>query len=300
MQQNVLKQFQEGKRTMQTREKIRQDAGEAKAAARGAATSQPVMWLARLGYAAKGVVYLIIGGLAFKLAIGAGGTVTDQHGALQAINHEPLGKFLLVIVAIGLVGYALWEFIQAIFDLDRVGRKAKGIASRVGDAAVGVAYASLALGAISIVTGSGNGGKSSDASTQDWTAKLLQHSFGVVLVVIIGLIVLAIAAYLFYRTYAADFRKHLNLSSMNPQWRNWAILSGRLGYAALGVVYAIVGIFLIVAAIRHNAGQAKGLSGALLVLMQQPFGPLLLAVVALGLIAYGVFSFVEARYRRMA
>ncbi|HLI05009.1 MAG TPA: DUF1206 domain-containing protein [Ktedonobacteraceae bacterium] len=284
---------------MQTRETIRQGAGEAKAAARGAATSRPVIWLARLGYAVRGLVYLIIGGLAVKLAVGAGGRATDQHGALQAISHEPFGKFLLIIVAIGLVGYALWKLIEALFDPDGAGRGAKGMASRVGNVVVGLAYASLALGAISIITGSGNGGKSSNASAQDWTARLLHQPFGVFLVVIVGLVFLAVACYLFYRAYAADFRKRLNLSSLNPQWRNWAILSGRLGYAALGVVEGIVGIFLIVAAVNKNASQAKGLSGALLVLMHQPFGAFLLALVALGLIAYGLYSFVEARYRRL-
>lgn len=284
---------------METKEQIERDASEAKATARSAATSQPVIWLARLGYAARGIVYLIIGGLAIKLATGFGGKITDQHGALQAISQEPFGKFLLVIVVIGLVGYALWKFIEAFFDTDSVGTRAKGMVSRVGDVATGIAYALLALGAISIITGSGNGGKSSNASTQDWTAKLLHNPFGVFLVVVIGLIVIAVAAYLFYRAYAADFRKRLNLSSLSPQWRNWAILSGRFGYAALGVVYGIVGIFLIVAAVKNNASQAKGLSGALQVLIHQPFGPLLLAVVALGLIAYGIYSFVEARYRRL-
>jgi Domain of Unknown Function (DUF1206) len=284
---------------MQTKENIRQGANEAKATARGAATSQPMTWLARLGFAVRGIVYLIIGGLAIKLATGFGGKVTDQHGALQAISQEPFGKFLLAVVAIGLISYALWKVIEAIFDPDRVGTSAKGIVSRIGNAAVGVAYAALALGAIQIVTNHGSGGKSSNASTQDWTAKLLEHPFGVVLVIIIGLVVIAIAGYLFYRAYAADFRKRLNLSSLSPQWRNWAVFSGRFGYAALGVVYGIVGIFLIVAAVHNNAGQAKGLSGALQVLIHQPFGPVLLAIVALGLIAYGVFSFVEARYRRM-
>lgn len=284
---------------MKTKEQIERDASDAKATARRAATSQPVIWLARLGYAARGIVYLIIGGLAIKLATGFGGKITDQHGALQAISQEPFGKFLLVIVVIGLVGYALWKFIEAFFDTDSVGTRAKGMVSRVGDVATGIAYALLALGAISIITGSGNGGKSSNASTQDWTAKLLHNPFGVFLVVVIGLIVIAVAAYLFYRAYAADFRKRLNLSSLSPQWRNWAILSGRFGYAALGVVYGIVGIFLIVAAVKNNASQAKGLSGALQVLIHQPFGPVLLAVVALGLIAYGIFSFVQARYRRM-
>lgn len=284
---------------MKTKEQIERDASDAKATARRAATSQPVIWLARLGYAARGIVYLIIGGLAIKLATGFGGKITDQHGALQAISQEPFGKFLLVIVAIGLVGYALWKFIEAFFDTDSVGTRAKGMVGRVGDVATGIAYALLALGAISIITGSGNGGKSSNASTQDWTAKLLHNPFGVFLVVVIGLIVIAVAAYLFYRAYAADFRKRLNLSSLSPQWRNWAILSGRFGYAALGVVYGIVGIFLIVAAVKNNASQAKGLSGALQVLIHQPFGPVLLAVVALGLIAYGIYSFVEARYRRL-
>jgi hypothetical protein len=285
---------------MQTKEQIERGANEAKAAARGAATSQPVMWLARLGYAVRGIVYLIIGGLAIKLATGYGGKATDQHGALQAIGQQPFGKFLLVVVAIGLVGYALWKLVEAFFDPDGVGKSAKGIVGRIGDVIVGLAYASLALGAISIVTGTGNGGKSSNASTQDWTARLLQHPFGVFLVVIIGLIVVATAAYLLYRAYAADFRKRLNLSSLSAQWRKWAIFSGRFGYAALGVVYGIIGIFLVVAAVKNNAGQAKGLSGALQLLIHQPFGPVLLAVVALGLIAYGIYSFVEARYRRLA
>ncbi len=285
---------------MQTKEQIERGANEAKAAARGAATSQPVIWLARLGYAVRGIVYLIIGGLAIKLATGYGGKATDQQGALQAIGQQPFGKFLLVVVAIGLVGYALWKLVEAFFDPDGVGKSAKGIVGRIGDVIVGLAYASLALGAISIVTGTGNGGKSSNASTQDWTARLLQHPFGVFLVVIIGLIVVATAAYLLYRAYAADFRKRLNLSSLSAQWRKWAIFSGRFGYAALGVVYGIIGIFLVVAAVKNNAGQAKGLSGALQLLIHQPFGPVLLAVVALGLIAYGIYSFVEARYRRLA
>lgn len=277
---------------------MRRDVNEAKSTARGAATSQPVVWLARLGYAAKGIVYLIIGGLAIKLATGFGGSATDQQGALQAIHNEPFGKFLLIIVAIGLIGYALIKFVAALFDTDRAGKDAKGALTRVGDAVVGVIYAALALGAIQLAI-SGKGGKSSNTSAQDWTATLLSHSFGVVLVVIIGLIVIAIAGFLFYRAYAADFRKQLNLTGLGARFSTWAIFSGRFGYAALGVVEAIVGIFLIIAAVRHSASQAKGLSGALQVLIHQPFGPVLLAVVALGLIAYGVFSFVQARYRRM-
>ena len=282
---------------MATHPNIRQDVNQAKSTARGAATSQPMIWLARFGYAARGVVYLIMGALSIKLATGHGGSITDQHGALQAIHNEPFGKFLLAVVAIGLIGYALWEFIEALFNTEGKKTDAKGVVTRIGYAAVGVGYAALALGAVQLVTGSGSGGRSSNTSTQDWTATLLSHPFGVFLVVIIGLVVIAIACFLLYRAYTADFRKHLSLTGIGARWSRWAILSGRLGYAALGIVDGIIGIFLIVAAVHNNAGQAKGVGGALQTLINQPFGPILLTIVALGLLAYGVFSFVEARYR---
>src|SRR5712691_5958128 len=151
--------------------------------------------LARLGYAIKGVVYLIIGFLAVQLAVGVGGKATDQRGAIQTISASPLGKFLLVVVTIGLVGFALWCFIQALFDTEGKGRDAKGIIARIGYAAVGVAYAALAFGAYQLVAGTGNVGQGSTASTQDWTTTLLKLPAGVALVVIVGLVVLGVALY---------------------------------------------------------------------------------------------------------
>ncbi len=114
---------------------------QAERTARNAATSKWIAWLARLGYAVRGIVYLIIGGLAAKLAIGQGGAVTDQRGAIHIISDQPFGKFLLVIIGIGLIGYAWWSFIQALFDTEGNGNNAKGILSRLGYAAVGVTYA---------------------------------------------------------------------------------------------------------------------------------------------------------------
>ncbi len=253
---------------------------------------------ARLGYAAKGVVYLIIGGLAAKLAIGQGGSATDQKGALQTIYEQPFGKFLLAVVAIGLLGFALWSFIQAIYDTEGKGRKAKGIIGRIGYAAVGIGYGVTAYGAFSLVAGTGSGGKGSTASTQDWTAQLLKLPFGQALVVIVGLIVLGVALYLYSKAANGKFRNKLNLASVSTQVRKFLVYLGRLGYAALGVVFTIVGIFMIVAAVQFNSQQAKGLDTALKELLHLPFGPFLLGIVALGLIAYGAYSFVEARYRR--
>ncbi|HVB73326.1 MAG TPA: DUF1206 domain-containing protein [Ktedonobacteraceae bacterium] len=267
--------------------------------ARNAATGKWMTGFARLGYAAKGVVYLIIGFLAAKLATGQGGSATDQRGALHTIYGQPFGKFLLIIVAIGLLAFALWSLIQAIYDTEGKGRDAKGIIGRIGYAAVGIAYAALALGAYQLATGTGNGGQSSTSSTQDWTAKLLKLPFGVPLVVIVGLVVLGIAVYLFAKAYTAKFQRRLGLASLRAQVRKFAIFMGRLGYAALGVVFTIIGIFMIVAAVQFNPQKAKGLDTALGELLSLPFGPVLLGIVALGLIAYGVYSFVEARYRRL-
>jgi hypothetical protein len=266
---------------------------------RNAATGKWMTGFARVGYAAKGVVYLIIGFLAAKLAIGQGGAATDQRGALHTIYDQPPGKFLLIVVAIGLLAFALWSFIQAIYDTEGKGSQAKGIVARIGYAAVGIAYAALAFGAYQIATSTGSGGNSSSTSTQDATAKLLQLPLGVPLVIIVGLVVLGVAIYLFAKAYNAKFQSKLNLATLKLQVRKAMISLGRLGYAALGVVFTIIGIFLIIAAVQFNPQKAKGLDTALSELQHLPFGPVLLGIVALGLIAYGVYSFVEARYRRL-
>ena len=272
---------------------------EAKHTARRAATSAWVTRYARFGYAAKGIVYAIIGTLAAKAALGNGGATTDRNGAIQAIYQQPFGKFLLTLIAIGLFGYALWSWIQAVLDTERKGHDLKGSIERIGYAAVGISYASLALAALQLVLHVGSGGKSSDASAQDWTARLLQQPFGTALVVLVGLVVLSLAAKQGYDAYSARFQQRLDLHSVSARTRKWIITLGRWGMASLGVVFAVVGSFLIVAALRHDPTQARGLGGALQSLSEQPFGQLLLGLVAVGLIAYGAYSLVEVRYRRM-
>jgi Domain of Unknown Function (DUF1206) len=279
-----------------------QDAGRAaNRTARSAASSRWMTTFARLGYTAKGVVYLIIGWLAVQLAIGAGGKATDQRGALQTIYEQPFGKFLLVLVVIGLLGFAIWCFLQAWFDTEGKGSDVKGIIGRLGYAVAGVSYALLAFGAFQLVSGSGTSSatKSTTTSTQDVTAQLLNHSWGVAIVAILGLIVIGVACYMLAKAYTAKFQRRLLLTGLSAQLRRGVIFLGRCGYAALGVVFSIIGIFLIVAAVQHNPHEAKGLDAALQTLIQQPFGPVLLGIVALGLMAYGIYSFIEARYRRV-
>src|SRR6266516_6783583 len=172
---------------------------KAEQAGRDAATSKWVTMLARLGYAIKGVVYLVIGILAVQLAAGKGGKATDQRGAIHVIYDQPFGRFLLAVVAIGRIAFALWCFIQALFDTEGKGNNAKGILARVGYAVIGVSYGLLAAGAIQLLAGTGNGGQSSTASAQNWTGMVLKYGIGVALIVLIGLVVLGIAFYMFSR-----------------------------------------------------------------------------------------------------
>ena len=264
--------------------------------ARRAAHSPASEWLARLGYVVKGIVYLIIGILAGRVAIGDGGKTTDNRGALQAIYHEPFGRVLLSLVIVGLIGYALWCFLRAFLDVDGKGSDAKGILARVGYAIIGISYGALAYGALRLVTGSGSSGKSTDASTQDWTARLLGQSYGEALVILLGVVVLGVALYLFYYAYSAKFLQ--SFSRLSGMARTWVRRLGRIGYGAQGVVFAEIGVFLIVAARKHNAHAAKGIGGSLAQLAREPYGHLLLGIVALGLIAYALYSFAQARFRR--
>lgn len=254
--------------------------------------------LARAGYIAKGIVYIIVGMLALQAAFSAGGRTTSTAGALEAIVGQPFGRFLLGLVGIGLAGYALWRWVSAAIDAEKDGTDAKGVAARVGYVISGISYAILAYTALQLISGTGNG--SGDSSTQDWTARLLAAPFGQGLVGMVGLIIIGNGLAQVVKGYKADFVKKMNLATVEPTQKKVAILSGRWGYIARGIVFAITGGFLINAARAADPKQAKGLGSALDLLAQQSFGPWLLGIVAAGLVAYGLFMFVEARYRRIA
>jgi hypothetical protein len=253
--------------------------------------------LARFGYISKGVVYSIVGLLAAQTAFGSGGKTTDTQGALYTIVSQPFGKFLLALVAIGLIGYVILRFVQAIKDPENKGTDAKGIAQRIGYAINGFVYAGLAWTAIQIVLGSGNSG--SGNSTQDWTARLLSQPFGQWLVGTIGAFTIGLGFYQFYEAFKAKFRKHLDLTELDESGRKLVMGISRFGLFARGVVFCIIGWFLIQAATSSDASKVGGLDLALQTLAQQPYGPWLLGIVALGLIAYGIYMIIQARYRRV-
>lgn len=272
--------------------------GEAQRHGRAAAR-EAAPWvekLARMGYGAKGIVYLIIGGIAARAAFGSGERVEGSRGALRTILEQPFGKLLLGLVALGLAGYALWRFVQAGLDPEHKGTDGGGVAKRAGYAISGVIHAGLALAALRMVAGRGGGGGD---RTDDWTATLMRQPMGRWLVAAVGLGIIGYGLYALYRAYAVKLSKQLDLSRMSPTAREWAVRSGRAGIAARGVVFAVMGFFLLLAALRSNPAEARGLDGALRALQEQAYGPWLLGLVALGLVGYGIYQLVEARYRRI-
>lgn len=250
----------------------------------------------RAGLAAKGGIYLIVGFLAIQIPLGLGGSPEDREGALRALAETTLGRATLVALAVGFAGYALWRFVQAAFDRDHEGHDAKGIAKRLGHLGKGVLYAASSVLAVAILVGAQDGGGSSE---QQETAQILGLPFGRWLVAAVGLGFLGAGLYNAYRSVTRKFRKHLREHELGSSVRRWAVALGVVGHAARGLVFALIGIFLLKAAVEFDPDEAIGLDGALLKLAQQPYGGALLGVVAAGLLAYGLFCFVQARCRRV-
>lgn len=265
----------------------------------GATEASPwIEGLGRFGYAAKGVVYLVVGVLAVQAALGHGGQTTDQQGALAHIADAPFGRSLLVIVAVGLLGYALWQVVRAVLDTEHKGSDGKGMLMRTVFAGVAVIYVGLAWSALRMAMGDGSG-QGSTEQAQGWSAWLMDQPFGVWLVGAVGAGVVANGLYQFYRAFKSKLTDDLNLTDVDAEHREWITRIGRAGYAARGVAFVMIGGFLVGAALHHNPSEAQGLDGALAALANQPFGPYLLGLVAAGLAAFGIFALVEARYRRM-
>jgi hypothetical protein len=251
--------------------------------------------MARAGYAARGAVYALVGLLAVQTAFGARSHATDTRGALQEVARQSTA--LLWLMAIGLFGYAVWRIVQGFLDREHKGSGIKGLAQRAGRVGSGLIYGSLAVAAVRIAQGgrSGSGGH----AYQEWTAKLMSQPFGRWLVAAVGIGVIIGGLHQIRRGWTEKFRKELRLQEMDETERKLAINSGKLGLIARGTVFLVTGWFLIQAALRFDPSQARGLSGALAALAAQPHGTLLLALVAVGLIAFGAYSLLLARYGRI-
>jgi len=266
---------------------------------------QPAKWierLARFGYATKGIVYMLVGLLAFQAAFNWGGQITGSRGAFRTIAAQPFGNVMLFLVGVGLFGYVVWRFVEAIRDPEHRDGGFSGVARRAAYFVSGLIYASLAIFALRIALGStaGSSDGNGSSSSQQGVATLLTQPFGQWLVGLVGVAIVAYGFYSFYKAYSTKFRRRLKLAQMSLKEEKWTTRIARFGLTAKGLVSVIIGYFFIQAARVSDPSQAQTTEGALQTLQQQPYGAWLMGLVALGLIAYGIHLEVQARYRRIS
>lgn len=260
-------------------------------------TGDAIAGFARAGYASRGIVYLIIGGLAALAALGRGGETTDSQGALQWVLQAPLGDILLAALALGLVGYSGWRAIQAVKDTDDHGTDAKGIAIRGGLAVSAVTHLVLAFFAINLIftlgTGSGSGSDNGSDGVADWVMGL---PFGRWLFVLAGLAIIGAGAAHAIKGAKTQFHKHFDMPS---RIQRWAYPVCRFGLVTRGLVFGMVGTFFLIAAYEFDPDEAGGTAEVFSTLQEQIYGQWLLAFVAVGLFAFGVYSLLQSVYRRV-
>jgi hypothetical protein len=252
--------------------------------------------LARAGFVARGLIYGIVGILAIKLALGAGGKTTDQSGALKTIAHQPFGEVLLILVAVGLAGYCLWRLLHAL--LGHGPERSDDTFDRVAALASGIAYGAVCSVAVQILLDGGSSGGSSESPSKA-AGGVLGWPAGTWLVGLAGALVIGIALYQGYRGVTSDFLKDAKTEQMSATTRRWYKRIAVFGHLARMVVFGLIGIFLLRAAIDFNPRKAVGLDGALAKLANASYGSALLGVVAAGLVSFAIYSLADARYRKI-
>jgi Domain of Unknown Function (DUF1206) len=263
-------------------------------AARQAANSKPMAWLARAGLAARGVTYVLVGIIAVQIAVDGSRQQADRAGAVRLVATTPFGSLILWLLVIGFAGMTLWRLSEAIWGSNEPGGHKAG--QRIASLVIALCYAVVTYGVLKYALGIGQP-SSSDRQSQDLTAAALQHPGGTVIVYIAGIAVVIAGLWLIYQACKATFRKSLRMGTASPATRTTVERLGQIGGVARGVVFGTIGVFLVIAAHDAQPKQARGIDSALRALAHTPFGPWLLVVIALGLVTFGVYSWCEARWR---
>ena len=257
--------------------------------------------LARTGYAARGVVYLVIGFYAVLAAFGRS-EAKGTAGALDALLRQPFGTILVWLVALGLAAFCIWRLVQAIRDTDDHGSEAKGVAIRAGLALGGLSYAALALLAAAIATGSRSGSEEGGSGgggdpTGGWLAAIHEAGVGWLLVYGVAAILFAVGAAHIVKGVRAGFEKYFRCGE---DVMSWLRPLSRFGLIARGIVFLVIGGLVVRGGLAYDVEERPGLADALRAVQGQDFGWLILLAIALGLVAFGLYSLAEARYRTVS
>lgn len=266
-------------------------------AAQGA-TREPVLVIARVGYAARGALYLLLSASAMLTAVGATPQVSDRLAALQGFDKLPLAGLLLLVISLGLVDYSMWSLIRSLFDPEhRQGMT--GVVHRIGNAVSAAAYLALASTVATIAIGNGEQLQSSEQLIRQLTVETVHVPGGGLLITLAGGLFLAMAIAQAYAAVTAEFVNHMDAHVLGPQGREYLRWIGRVGIAARGFVFAVIGSLLIAAALRGTLSSGIGMGGALETITGLPAGNELLIAMAAGLFSFGLFSVVQARCHRL-
>ncbi len=272
-------------------------AGSVKKSTQNAAFNPLMETLTRVGYGARGLIYITMGLLAVKVALGKGGALETPQGAIAAIGKSPAGFILLWVVLVGIIAYAMWGLVRAVLDPLHKGHDLKGLVARFGFLVSAFSYAILALPTYGYIKGTSQ--SSNGAQTQKLFASIMKMPWGRWAIGILGLVVLAGGLYQIYLGFKSGFDRQFQIYALTPKELKLATDMGRFGTAARGVVFALVGGLITLGAYRANPGQPVGIDTALATLLHQPYGVWLLGVVALGLIAFGLYSMLSALWFRL-
>ena len=262
--------------------------------ARRASDSPTAHALARAGLTARGVIYILIGWVAVLVALGRSAREADQQGAIQLLASKPYGLVSLWLLGIGFVGYALWRLSEAAFGVTGEGN---GTGPRLKSLGRAVVYAGFAVLTFKAISGAQTSSQSHQQ--QDLTAKVMQYPAGRWVVGIVGLVIVIAGLVLVMEGFRRKFMKYLQTGQMSRRTRRVVRLLGTVGTIARGVVFALVGVLVIDAAITHSASKSGGIDKALLTLRDQPFGVFLMLAAALGLLIFGIYGLCEARWRKV-
>lgn len=254
-----------------------------------------VVRFVRIGYVAKGVIYLLIGTLALRLALGDGGRLTDSSGVLKTIVQQPFGIALLAIIAVGILAYAGWEITQAIVDTKRKGSNAHGLMDRGLSVIKGVVYGTIGVEALRLVIGARGVSRNAD----DYARTAMQFPLGGIVLALVGAGIAIYGLKQLSMAWKSEFDDDLDQRQLRSEGGAWVLNIGRWGIGARGVILVLVGVALARAGFVERPAEAAGMTDAMWTLFAQPFGQWLLAIVAAGLICFGVFQLLHARYARL-
>jgi hypothetical protein len=262
-----------------------------------AAFSSLMEVLTRLGYGVRGLIYVIMGLLAVQVALGKGGALASPQGAIAAIGKQPAGMVFLWVVLVGLIAYAVWGVVRAVYDPLGKGHGLKGLLARFGFLVSAFGYGILALTTYDYITGVSQ--TTNGSQTQKFIVLIMGMAWGRWAIGILGLAVLAGGLYQIYLGFSAGFERQFQTYALTPKEVKLATDVGRFGTSVRGVVFAIVGGLISLGAYRANPSQPVGIDTALATLMHQPYGIWLLGIVAVGLIAFGFYSMLSALWFRL-